>query len=325
MIKLAIVIPTFNRVNSLSKTLEKFLFEIERLPQEIKGNVKILVSNNASTDDTKKTLQKYDGVKYLKYWNQEKNIGLDGNIFFLYKNSESDYVWIFSDDDIVFDGAIEKIYSALNQFKPSALLFSFVQPVDSKVKLFNYPEERKIISNLEDCINCLTLYPKISIYIYRKLELNAVEELNLEKYWHTNFGFIALGFSILGGVKNPEICVLSEALAGCDDNFNKIRFSPQTWGSFWEIFRHPFIAKNFPAMLDAQKKASYYNQIQALFAVKLGLLVPENMKDYDAFIKKFPFNLTYLIQNPRHFGQLIFMKLHIVWFWRKYFSKMKYV
>ena len=83
MIKLSIAIPTFNRASSLKNTLERFQYQIKKIPVDIQNNIEILVSNNASTDDTKKTLQEFDDVEFIKYWDQEENIGLDGNIFFL--------------------------------------------------------------------------------------------------------------------------------------------------------------------------------------------------------------------------------------------------
>lgn len=71
--ELTIAIPTYNRLNTLKKSLRKAL-------EYSKGkDIEIFVSDNASTDGTKEYINSLKKeYPRLKYYRNEKNLGLDG-------------------------------------------------------------------------------------------------------------------------------------------------------------------------------------------------------------------------------------------------------
>lgn len=318
---LTLAIPTYNRADKLRITLERIGGMIAESDFLIE-NVEILVSNNASTDNTHNVLQdfKIKGVKF-RFYNQGENLGLDGNMRFLYRHSKGDYVWFFSDDDVLFQGAIDKVFAALKACLPAALLFSFVQPIGSSTRIFNYPEIRSVITDPVEIVQLLARFPKLSIYVYKRTELTNSDWNDLNPFLGSNYDFIALAYTIFQKANAASLCVISEPLAGCDADFNKIRFSPETWGNAWLVFKHPYALNAAPGLMEKKRQEAYYDQIQALFAVKAGALTAENPEDYDAFIRKLNIKLSWLFQKPKSLGQLFVLKLDLVPVWVKYFSR----
>ena len=114
---LTIAIPTFNRANFLEKNLNL-------LAQQQHESTAILVSDNDSTDDTHKVVERFKKViPNLTYHRNEENIGFDGNIIKLYELSRTPYIWFLSDDDPIEAGAVKAVVGALRQYKPTVALF----------------------------------------------------------------------------------------------------------------------------------------------------------------------------------------------------------
>ncbi len=107
---LTIAIPTYNRLEYLKAATERIIKFWKRNP-----NIEFIISDNASTDGTEEyilTIQKK--FPEIAYYKNETNLGFDGNFLNCFKKANGKYVWLVSDDDILLDGAIESILSALS-------------------------------------------------------------------------------------------------------------------------------------------------------------------------------------------------------------------
>ena len=79
---LTIAIPTFNRANKLRRLLNAINDEI--LTSQLQDRIAVMVSDNASTDDTSKMVSELSKKQSkFSYFRQSKNLGFDGNIRFL--------------------------------------------------------------------------------------------------------------------------------------------------------------------------------------------------------------------------------------------------
>jgi abequosyltransferase len=100
---LSICIPTYNRCNYLVETLESILLQLTPA-------VEIVISDNASTDDTASAVsdyvKKYDNIRYSC---AEKNCGPDANFLRVVSLARGEYCWLLSDDDTIKPGAVETI------------------------------------------------------------------------------------------------------------------------------------------------------------------------------------------------------------------------
>lgn len=102
--KLTIAIPTYNRQEKLRESLERVIKYSKEL------DVEILVSDNASLDNTEQVVKEMQKkYYYIKYYRNSENLGFDGNFFNCFEKAKGEYVWLLSDDDILLPGAIESV------------------------------------------------------------------------------------------------------------------------------------------------------------------------------------------------------------------------
>lgn len=96
---LTIAIPTFNRASYIKENLEVLIPQCKKY----KGAVKIVVSDNASTDDTPSVLEGlYKSFPdIITYSINSENIGVQGNFSKVVESSNSQYVFLLGDDDIM--------------------------------------------------------------------------------------------------------------------------------------------------------------------------------------------------------------------------------
>lgn len=101
--KLTIGIPTRNRRDYLLALLHSI---------ESHEGTEILVSDNASTDDTAKMLANYRMPRF-RYWTNPENIGVGRNVLKLIEQAQGEFIWIMGDDEIMLPGAIPTLLEEL--------------------------------------------------------------------------------------------------------------------------------------------------------------------------------------------------------------------
>jgi abequosyltransferase len=121
---LSIAIPTYNRASLLHQCLGRILDEATPFGSE----VEVLVSNNASTDDTKAVIAAHQrSHPRLRCLENDSNRGPDFNIARCFTTATGHYVWVFSDDDVMLPGTLARLVPLLRQheFGIVALLPAF--------------------------------------------------------------------------------------------------------------------------------------------------------------------------------------------------------
>lgn len=112
---LSIYIPTFNRVEYLEGLLENIYNEI---PKEEMDLVEVVVSDNASEDDTKSAASglcaKYTGLgAHFKYHRNTVNIGSCKNFLQCTDYVNGEWCWLVGDDDMVLRDGIRIILNTI--------------------------------------------------------------------------------------------------------------------------------------------------------------------------------------------------------------------
>ncbi len=117
---LSVTIPTWNRGDFLKLNLEQL---VSQLP-ELSYPIEILVSDNASTDDTQAVVAAFlnRGLPVCYIRNPE-NIGSDHNIAQCFNLAKGQYVLILGDDDLLIDGALKRLEQLLSQKSYGAVAF----------------------------------------------------------------------------------------------------------------------------------------------------------------------------------------------------------
>jgi abequosyltransferase len=107
---LTIAIPTFNRSGCLSLCLSTLIPQVQAAGDE----VELIISDNASTDDTQDVVQSCitSGVSLL-YLRNESNVGADRNFVQCFRRARGKYLLLLGDDDVLLSGALEKLLPIL--------------------------------------------------------------------------------------------------------------------------------------------------------------------------------------------------------------------
>ena len=95
--RVSIIIPTFNRANYVEDAISS------ALAQDYE-NLEIIVSDNASTDNTEQVVKLFLKNPKVKYFKNSENIGMVGNWHkSVFERATGDWFVILSDDDILTD------------------------------------------------------------------------------------------------------------------------------------------------------------------------------------------------------------------------------
>ena len=126
---LSICIPTFNRAVLLERTLLNVLKDLE-----LNQNIEIIISDNASTDNTQDICLKFcNKYSFIKYTRNSLNLGLDCNAMLAVKNSNAEYCWLLSDDDVPVKGTIARILDSIKLDNPNLIYLNYTGIVESDI------------------------------------------------------------------------------------------------------------------------------------------------------------------------------------------------
>jgi abequosyltransferase len=104
---LTIAIPTYNRSADLAQLLGILLPQLEGRPE-----IELLISDNASGDDTQAVIQRLiPQSNAVRCHRHSENIGSDANFVSCFNMARGKYFWLCGDDDIILPGAIEELLS----------------------------------------------------------------------------------------------------------------------------------------------------------------------------------------------------------------------
>lgn len=133
---LSICIPTYNRVGELEKNLKMLCSYIEK--NKLYKEVKIIVSDNASTDDTVQQVKDIES-KNLKMeillLKSEVNNGLTANFLKLLYETPTEYMMFLGDDDYISEEYLLGILQMLKENKVGVILPSYynILPTGEKI------------------------------------------------------------------------------------------------------------------------------------------------------------------------------------------------
>ena len=104
-----ILMPTFNRSMVLVKNIN--LIDDLVKSEGLDNKFRIIISNNASTDDTEAALEKLTPFLSIDLivFSQKENIGLEKNAVFTLEKATCEYVIFLGDDDFFPDGYLTKL------------------------------------------------------------------------------------------------------------------------------------------------------------------------------------------------------------------------
>jgi abequosyltransferase len=100
---LSVAIPVYNFATYLPETLDSIVTQARA------GDIEILILDGASSDETPALIKKYQRYfKNIKYVRLSERGGIDRDMARAVTHSSGDYCWLFSGDDLMLPGALEK-------------------------------------------------------------------------------------------------------------------------------------------------------------------------------------------------------------------------
>lgn len=182
--KITIGMPVYNGENFIQKSIESLLKQTYK-------NFELIISDNASTDSTKKICEQYlKADPRIRYIYHKKNLGAIWNFNFLLQNAKSDYFMWAAVDDYWLPKFLEINIEPLTSDK------NFVGSM-SQIKLFN--------RNNEKLKNSETKFEELRLKIIKLLRKGYVWPLDgtYEKKVRTLFKHSA--YSVIYGVFRTKI------------------------------------------------------------------------------------------------------------------------
>jgi abequosyltransferase len=106
-IDLSFCIATRNRGTFIGATLETIICQATE-------QVEIVILDGASTDNTEEVVQRYrERFPRLHYYRQNVNLGVDHDFAEAVAMAHGEYCWLFTDDDLLKEGAIQAVLDAI--------------------------------------------------------------------------------------------------------------------------------------------------------------------------------------------------------------------
>ena len=116
---LSICIPSYNKSEWLAFTANDILEQIKAFGEE----VELVISDNASEDDTQERLRPLKGNAQLSVHRNAENVGANKNFFKCAELARGAFVWMIGNDDLIREGAIKRILTELHHSPDLEYLF----------------------------------------------------------------------------------------------------------------------------------------------------------------------------------------------------------
>ncbi len=278
----------------------------------VSARVQLAISDNASSDNTSEIVKERNGRGIeLKYQRQSSNVGFDGNVMSLFQSCTSEYLWFFADDDLPCKNSLMVVLNCIDASSPTIIRFSFAQPSDAQNGAFSKSTELGVDSEAQSAIEHLIRFPKISTYVFKVRELRSEDKNYISRILGDGFGFLAIGVALLYSTENAKLVAISDVLAKCDEDFDRLDWTPEPMLNMYRIADHPFVHMHEPKLQGRLKSDGYRSAIQFCYAAKVGALRVKDPVSYDKFVATFPWKLSYLIPKPKSLLQLAILKFKV--------------
>lgn len=123
MLKVSVIIPTYNRSAYLKLAIESIL-------NQSYTNFEIIITDNASTDDTETVVKAFNSDK-IKFFKNLENYGVVRNHNIAIEKSSGQYIHIFSDDDLMEQNSLEAKVKILDELQNVGLVHSNINTINA--------------------------------------------------------------------------------------------------------------------------------------------------------------------------------------------------
>jgi glycosyltransferase involved in cell wall biosynthesis len=125
--RVTVGIPTYNRAEMLRASIDSVL-------SQPRSDVRLIVCDNASTDDTAEVVASFDDSR-LSYVRSDVNVGMIGNYNRVIGLAETELLVLLPDDDLLYPGYFDAVVDVFDRFPRAGLVHSAFDLIDQESAL----------------------------------------------------------------------------------------------------------------------------------------------------------------------------------------------
>ena len=150
---LSLCIPTFNRCSLLDSFIKNVIEESKGIENEIE----VCISDNASNDETEKTVKKLSKSSKItiKFRKNAINVGYDKNATISLGMASGKYCWLLGDDDEFSEGKLRSAVDLLKKNEPDYVFFNVAAKGTSRPFFFTEMEPNMFSFTAPEFIHAL--------------------------------------------------------------------------------------------------------------------------------------------------------------------------
>ena len=236
-ITLSICIPTFNRARYLAVLLGTLLDGLIDFPY----SYQIVISDNASTDNTAEVVGAFLDKLPIKYFKQENNSGVERNYFFTLDHADGIFLMYLADDDLLDFSALAQAVGVMQSQPDAVVLYApwrLYDLVNNKHhgNFYSQPDDLMVGRNdhagLVKHVVQYDVWPEISIMraeMFRRVR----PTMNPVAYWAFTIPCEYLGFGHVIFLKDPFYISITNYFA---DDVRQQQGNLEVMGS-WDRYR----------------------------------------------------------------------------------------
>lgn len=139
--RLSICIATLNRAEYIGETLETII-------AQMRDGIEVVVVDGASKDNTADVVGRYEDLDgRVRYIRLPNNSGVDQDYDKAVDYARGDYCWLMTDDDLLKPGAVDRVFSALDEGLELIVVNTEVRTID-----FSGALRDRLIAKQEDAL-----------------------------------------------------------------------------------------------------------------------------------------------------------------------------
>ena len=229
------------------------------IPQAEQLGVPICISDNASTDHTKKIVASFQKTyPYLYFKSNAQNLGVDQNMINAARMASTKYVWTIGARRILLPDMLNKVYRILSERKPDLLVLNDLNNTFMVPESQSYTSTQRVFLELNRNLTGLG---------FQILPVEAWKLKTVQKYAGTEWTIVGLTLEFIADKQPLNAYFLSEPVATSSGSSHWRPKFFQIWANWKKTIR------SLPATYsDEDKELVLKNSVRYLFASKFILL-----------------------------------------------------
>lgn len=222
---LSICIPTYNRAKYLDEAIKSIASQIT---SDIRDRIEICISDNASSDNTDKIIEKWHKQLSIPiiYNKNNQNLGADRNFLKVIEIANGSFCWYIGSDDALKNGAIRRIINEIEN-NPNTDIFLcnrtvcdlYMKPLregywlrkKNADTIFNFSNKHELIEYFNEAQSIGAVFSYLSSLVFRREQWNKV--VFNEKFIGTAYSYVPILLSFIA--RGCQLKYIKDSLVLC--------------------------------------------------------------------------------------------------------------